>query len=219
MAHTIVVEPHPLLELGVFVTRLARPLGETLTPPLVASYTDPDTTAPVAPSDQVRAAIRDMLRHGGFKPAGRSKPASEYLLSTLADGKFPSINAVVDTCNVVSMHSGIPISVVDVAKLDGPLAIRVAPQGTSYVFNPSGQLIDASGLVCLYDDRGPAGTPVKDAQRTKTDDSTRTALSILWGTNATVGLTARTTQWYRTLMLRIDGAQLEEVTLVRTPTP
>jgi len=217
MSLTITVEPHPLLELGVFVTRLPRALGTIVTPAMVASLADPDTTAPLAPSEQVKTAIRDLLRHGGFKPAGRSKPASEYLISTLIDGSFPRINALVDTCNVVSMHSGLPISVVDVAKLDGPLTIRIAPPETTYVFNPSGQTIDASGLVCLFDDRGPAGTPVKDAQRTKTDEHTRTVLSILWGSQALKGLTPRTHGWYRQLVGRIEGATIEEVDLQLAP--
>jgi len=213
MSLTVMVEPHPFLDLGLFVTRLPSELRNIGTPPMVATLADPDTTAPLAPSEQVKVAIRDLLRHGGFKPAGRSKPASEYLLATLVDAQFPRINALVDTCNVVSMHSGIPISVVDVAKLDGRLAIRVAAAGTTYVFNASGQTIDASGLVCLCDERGPAGTPVKDAQRTKTDDATRTALSILWGTNALPTLTARTVQWYRRLVASIPGATIEEVTV------
>jgi len=217
MSLTIAVEAHPFLDLGLFVTRLPHELGSVVTPNMVATLADPDTTAPLAPSEQVKTAIRDLLRHGGFKPAGRSKPASEYLLAALGTGAFPRINALVDTCNVVSMHSGIPISVVDVAKLDGPLVIRVAPAGTSYVFNPSGQTIDASGLVCLCDERGPAGTPVKDAQRTKTDEATRTALSILWGTNALPSLTARTVQWYRRLVAAIPGAVIEEVTLQSAP--
>ncbi|MGE0871811.1 MAG: phenylalanine--tRNA ligase beta subunit-related protein, partial [Kofleriaceae bacterium] len=152
--------------------------------------------------------MRDLLRHGGFKPAGRSKPASEYLSSAIAEGRFPQINAVVDACNVVSLHSGLPISLVDVAKLRGPLVVRVAPSATSYVFNPSGQVIDASGLVCLCDGEGPSGTPVKDAQRTKTDGDTRVVLSVVWGTNALPGRTRETVAWYRELVAMIPGAVL-----------
>ena len=115
MSLTIMVHAHPFLDLGVFVTRLPGELRNIGTPPMVSTLADPDTTAPLAPSEQVKTAIRDLLRHGGFKPAGRSKPASEYLLGALGTNAFPRINALVDTCNVVSMHSGIPISVVDVA--------------------------------------------------------------------------------------------------------
>jgi DNA/RNA-binding domain of Phe-tRNA-synthetase-like protein len=196
MTHTIEIATHPLLDAGVFVTQLARPLGELTEISL-------DVTAPLAPSEVVKTAVRDLLRHGGFKPAGRSKPASEYLAGA---AEFPRINAAVDACNVASLHSGLPISLVDLDRVEGALAIRIAAAGTSYVFNPSGQTIDASGLVCLFDAVGPTGTPVKDAQRTKTHAGTRRTLSIVWGTVALPGRTAITTRWYRELLDAIDGA-------------
>ena len=195
MLPTIEIAAHPLLDAGVFVTQLARPLGE-LAPLSLA------VDAPLAPSEAVKTAVRDLLRHGGFKPAGRSKPASEYLAGA---GELPRINAAVDACNVASLHSGLPISVVDLDLIEGPLAIRIAPAGTSYVFNPSGQTIDASGLVCLFDAAGPTGTPVKDAQRTKTHAGTRRTLSVVWGTTALPGRTAIATRWYRELLGAIAG--------------
>lgn len=198
MSLTIQAVPHPLLELGVFLARLTRPLAEITTPDAIRAFAVPNATAPLAPAD--KAAVRDLLRHGGFKPSGRSKPASEYLVAALAEGRFPQINALVDACNVVSLHSGLPISVVDAAKVTGDLAIRIAPAGTTYVFNPSGQVIDASGLVCLYDGEGVSGTPVKDAQRTKTDERTERAIVVVWGTRAAPGQTERATRWYRELL-------------------
>jgi DNA/RNA-binding domain of Phe-tRNA-synthetase-like protein len=215
MSLTIVVEPHPLLELGMFVIRAARPCAELATPAALAALAAPGASAPLAPSDPIKAAVRDLLRHGGYKPSGRSKPASEYLAAAFAKAEFPRINAMVDACNVVSLHAGLPISLVDVDRLDhsAALTIRIAPPGTSYVFNPSGQIIDASGLVCLYDAQGPTGTPVKDAQRTKTHDATVAALAIVWGTRALAGRAAETTRWYRALVGDIPGASLEDVTL------
>jgi DNA/RNA-binding domain of Phe-tRNA-synthetase-like protein len=210
MSLTIAVEPHPLLEVGVFVTRLQRPVAQTATPDDVVELATPGVIAPLASSDQVKTAVRDLLRQGGFKPAGRSKPASEYL----AANAFPRINVLVDTCNVVSLHSGLPISVVDADRLVPPLAIRVAPPASSYVFNPSGQIIDAGGLVCLYDAAGPSGSPVKDAQRTKTHDGTHAVVCIVWGTKALGDRTTVTTRWYRELSARIAGATVEDVTLV-----
>src|SRR5688572_28253740 len=144
---TIAVEQHPLLEISAFATRAARPTSHLQTPGRIAALATREGRAPLASSDEVRTAVRDLLRHGGFKPAGRSKPASEYLATAFAEDRFPRINALVDTCNVVSLHAGLPISLVDVDKLEGldALAIRVAPPGTTYVFNPAGQVIDASG--------------------------------------------------------------------------
>lgn len=213
MSRTIVVEPHPLLDVGAFVTRFSGPLAAISTPDGISSLAEAGAIAPIAPSETVKSAVRGLLRHGGFKPSGRSKPASEYLIGAVLEGRFPRINAGVDACNVVSLHSGLPISLVDLDRVVGALTIRIAPPGTTYVFNPSGQTIDVSGLVCLYDDEGPTGTPVKDAQRTKTHDDTRTMLSIVWGTTALPERTRDTTSWYRRLVQTIDGATIEDVTL------
>jgi DNA/RNA-binding domain of Phe-tRNA-synthetase-like protein len=216
---TIAVEQHPLLEISAFATRAALPTARLETPARTAALATREGRAPLASSDEVRTAVRDLLRHGGFKPAGRSKPASEYLVAAFAEERFPRINALVDTCNVVSLHAGLPISLVDVDKLEGlgepggALVIRVAPPGTTYVFNPAGQVIDASGLVCLYDARGPSGSPVKDAQRTKTDDDTRHTLSIVWGTRALPGRAAEAARWYRELVAEIEGAEIADVAL------
>ena len=217
MSLTLQLEPHPLLDVGAFVTRLADPLGSLATPPSVTRLAEPGSTAPIAAPSNARTCVRDLLRAGGFKPAGRSKPASEYLAAAVAEARFPRINALVDTCNVVSLHSGLPISLVDLDLVAGDaLAIRVAPAGTTYPFNPTGQVIDASGLVCLYDTAGPTGTPVKDAQRTKTHDGTRAAIAIVWGTSALPGHTALVTRWYRELVQQIAGAQLEDVAISRS---
>jgi DNA/RNA-binding domain of Phe-tRNA-synthetase-like protein len=215
MALTVSVAEHPLLEVDAFVTRFVRPLVELATPDSFLTFLEPQATAPFCSSDTVRAEVRSLLRHGGFKPAGRSKPASEYLHAVQQEGKFPAINAAVDACNVVSLHSGLPISLVDLERTSGALRIDLAPPGTSYPFNPSGQLIDVGGLCCLFDDQGPTGTPVKDAQRTKTHDGTRVALSIIWGTRTLNGRTRKTGAWYRELVAAIPGATIEPVDLVR----
>lgn len=214
MPLTVKVAPHPLLDAGVFVARFAQPLVGTPTPHAIAALAEPGARGPFSPSEDVKVAARDLLRHGGFKPSGRSKPASEYLVGAAAEARFPRINAGVDACNVVSLHSGLPISLVDLDRTDGSLTLRIAPAATSYVFNPSGQTIDVSGLICLYDAQGPTGTPVKDAQRTKTHDETRATISVVWGTSALPGRTRDVTRWYRDLLESIEGTTTEDVALV-----
>ncbi len=214
MALTVQVQNHTLLEVGAFVSRLAQPMRDVPRPDQIGALGAPGAAAPLAASETVRTEVRNLLRAGGFKPAGRSKPASEYLAAAVAEGRFPAINAAVDACNVVSLHSGLPISLVDLDLLEGELSIQVAPAGTTYVFNPSGQVIDASGLICLFDAQGPTGTPVKDAQRTKTHDDTRATISIVWGTTALPDRTREATRWYRELM-ELCGARTEDVVLAR----
>jgi len=202
----LTVAAHPLLEVGAFAMRFEHPLAQLATPHEIVQLVEPATAAPLVSSDTVRTEVRNLLRYGGFRPSGRSKPAAEYLHAAHQEGRFPRINAAVDACNVASLWSGLPISLVDADKLQQPLTVAVLPLGTSYVFNPSGQVIDASGLLCLCDAVGPSGTPVKDAQRTKTHDGTRAVLAIVWGTRSLPGRTAKATAWYRQL-----SAQLGDV--------
>src|SRR5206468_3020287 len=196
----LTVDPHPLLDLHAFVTTFARPLGESPSPPEVTALLAEGAAAPLSGDDAVREAVRALLRHGGFKPTGRSKPASEYLLKAVREGLLSPINVAVDVCNVMSLHSGLPISVVDLDRAREPFRVGLAPPGASYIFNASGQTIDLGGLLCLFDADGPCGSAVKDAQRTKTGADTRRTLSLVWGSVALRGRAAQTEDWYRALL-------------------
>jgi DNA/RNA-binding domain of Phe-tRNA-synthetase-like protein len=210
MTMPLAVDLHPLLDLRAFVSEFSSTLGQTSTPPECLALLALDAPAPLRSDDTVRDAVRRLLRHGGFKPAGRSKPASEYLARAVGDGALGSINPAVDICNIVSLHSGLPITVVDLARTKAPLRVGVAPAGAQYVFNASGQSIDLAGLLCLFDADGPCGNAVKDAQRTKTDADTRRTLTLIWGTNELPGHAEKAQAWYRELLQRL-GARTELV--------
>lgn len=199
----LIIDPHPLLDLRAFVTRFASPLEEIPSPEwLRALLSLTAAEVPLHADDAVRAAVRDLLRHGGFKPTGRSKPASEYLVRAASEGTLSSINLAVDACNAVSLHSGLPISVVDLDRTQPPLRVGIAPEGARYVFNASGQVIDVGGLLCLFDAEGPCANAVKDAQRTKTHAGTTRTLSLVWGPRKLVDHVERATAWYWTLLKR-----------------
>jgi DNA/RNA-binding domain of Phe-tRNA-synthetase-like protein len=201
----LTADPHPLLDLRAFVTEFPRPVGEMPSSPDLIALLKLDAVAPLHSDDAVREAVRKLLRHGGFKPTGRSKPASEYLLKAVGEGTLSSLNLAVDACNVVSLHSGLPVSVVDLALTRPSLRVGLAPAGAAYVFNAAGQTIDVAGLLCLFDAEGPCANAVKDAQRTKTGPQTRRTLSLVWGTNALPGRAAVAETWYRQ-MLGAQGA-------------
>lgn len=198
----LTVDPHPLLDLRAFVTDFPSPLGDVPTLPEIRSLFALEASAPLKTDDAVRRAVRDLLRQAGFKPTGRNKPASEYLLRAAGDGVLAPINLAVDVCNVVSLHSGVPISVVDLDKAHEPLRVAVAAADERYVFNPAGQVIDVGGLLCLHDAEGPCANAVKDAQRTKTDAATRRTLTLIWGTVQLPDRAATTETWYRDLLGR-----------------
>jgi DNA/RNA-binding domain of Phe-tRNA-synthetase-like protein len=206
----LTVVPHPLLDLHAFTTLFPQPLGGLPSPPELQALLTLGAPAPLHSDDAVREAVRRLLRHGGFKPTGRSKPASEYLIKAAGEGRLASINAAVDVCNVVSLHSGLPISVVDLDLARPPFRVEVAGAGAGYVFNASGQTMDLGGLLCLCDADGPCANAVKDAQRTKTGPETRRTLSLVWGTTALPGRTEQAVTWYRAL-LEQQGAATEAV--------
>ena len=214
---SIRLDPHPLLRIAAFSTNFPVPLERTTTPPVVLDALRVDGPAPLQRDEAVRSAVRDMLRHAGYKPTGRGKPASEYLVRAASEGALGSINAAVDVCNAVSLHSGFPISVVDLDRARAPFHIAVAPAGASYVFNASGQEIDLAGLLCLFDTEGPCANGVRDAQRTKTRDETTATLSVVWGCAGFDSRLHEAERWYRALLGDADATTYDVATPQREP--
>jgi DNA/RNA-binding domain of Phe-tRNA-synthetase-like protein len=161
-----------------------------------------------APPEHVKSAIRDLLRKGGYKPTGRGKPASEYLAQAAARGEFPRISHVVDALNLVSLESGLPISLLDtdlaMAGTDG-LVLRLGHPGEKYVFNAAGHEIDVQGLLCVARAGGPPiGNPVKDSMATKTTPATKNVVAVIWASRRVVDAAALTAVCER--LARLLGA-------------
>jgi DNA/RNA-binding domain of Phe-tRNA-synthetase-like protein len=205
----IPIEDASQLDLQSCAVRLPRPLGELPSPDWLVALLRADAHAPLATPQGLRESVRDLLRGHGYKPTGRGKPSSEYLAAAAAEGRLGPINAVVDACNAVSLHSGLPISVVDRARVQPPLRVRRADPGSAYVFNKAAQQIDVGGLLCLLDAEGPCANAVKDAQRTKTDESTLAVLALVWAPRFGDGTHARAAaRWLGELLARL-GALVE----------
>ncbi len=202
----LTVADHPLLELGAFVAEFPEPLARSPSPEWLRAGLALDAPSPLDPTDdRVRKTVRELLRFGGFKPSGRNKPASEFLRRAASEGSLGSINLAVDLCNVASLHSGFPISVVDLDRLEPPLRVAIAEPNTSYVFNPSGQEIRLDGLLCLFDSIGASANAVKDSQRSKTHAGTQRTLCLVWGARP-AKRTPATLDWYRALHARAGVA-------------
>jgi len=218
---TIAVAEHPLLELAWLEIELDRPVDQ-LAGGDIARWLTPENAAEgaagpevegaaLARSEEVRQAVRKLLRHGGYRPTGRGKPASEYLVRAVGEGKLGAINPLVDALNAASLHAGLPISVVDLGRTAGDLRVDLAEKGVSYVFNATGQEIDLGGLLCLFDAEGPCANAVKDSQRTKTQGDTTRALGVVWGTNAAPGLASRAARGYAQLLADVEGVAATRV--------
>jgi DNA/RNA-binding domain of Phe-tRNA-synthetase-like protein len=206
-AMNVDVVPYPGLAVHTLQATFPQPLAALPSPPWLLDLLRLGAPAPLASSEGVRTAVRDVLRGHGYRPTGRGKPSSEYLVNAIGEGKLGSINAAVDAGNVVSLHSGLPISVVDLGRCRAPLRIAVPDPGNAYVFNRSGQTIDVGGLVSLHDADGPCANAVKDAQRTKTTPETTTVLAIVWGAHAPDPRhAAAAAAWLREVFTRLGAA-------------
>ena len=135
-----------------------------------------------------RAAARDILRNGVYKPTGRGKPASEYLLRSASEGAFPRINSPVDVCNFLSLKHVIPISLwdLDLSEADR-FVFRLGSSGEQYVFNEGGQVIDVEDLLVGCRVRGGDNpteeaivNPVKDSLATKTTPQTSRVAACIY---------------------------------------
>jgi len=200
------VEPHPLLDLVVLQAHWPTPLGAMPPAEWMAALGTVDADTPFDPPDDThKRLVRDLLRHGGFKPAGRSKPCWEYMRAVAAKGQFPVINPAVDATNAAALHGALPVSTVDLDRMSGALSVAIAPAGASYVFNRSGQTIDLGGLLCLFDEEGPCANAVKDSQRAKTDDESTRTLTMVWGTTALPGRSVAVADWQQGLFERLGA--------------
>ncbi len=136
-------------------------------------------------AETVRKASRDILRNPKYKPTGRGKPASEYLLRAAGE-EFPRINGPVDANNLISLKYCLAVSLwdLDLAGADR-FEFRLGAPGERYDFNAAGQSLGLEALVCgcgVADDAStPMVTPIKDSQASKLRaESTRVAGCIYY---------------------------------------
>lgn len=139
-----------------------------------------------------KKAVRDMLRHGSYKPAGRAKPSSEYLLQAMLEKAFPMLNYFVDAANMVSLATGYPISIIDLDKAGSDLLLRRGNAGDSYIFNAGGQEIEVTDLLSVYRKAGadwlPTANPVRDSMATKIFEGAQNLLAIIYAPKGSEGI-------------------------------
>ncbi|MDD1680754.1 MAG: hypothetical protein LUQ35_04010 [Methanoregula sp.] len=133
--------------------------------------------------DPVFRAYRDFFWSVGVDPT-KTRPASEALVRrVLSGGKLPGINTAVDSYNLASVRSGIPIAAFDTDTLAGDLTLRFARDGELFLGigmkNPvmlqKNQVImtDAEQIIAIY--------PYRDSDTTKVTLDTRNIRIITCG--------------------------------------
>ena len=159
--------------------------------------------------EAVRGAVRDLLRHGKYKPTGRGKPASEYLRQAAREGRFPRIDALVDLNNLASLESGLPISVLDLTRAGRQFILRYGRAGESYVFNAAGHTIDLQDLLLIarLPEDQPCANAVKDSMATKVGSGTTEALAVIYAPAALAARAEGAAERFATLAREALGAR------------
>ncbi len=96
---------------------------------------------------------------------------------------MPRVNDLVDIDNVVSLSSGLPISIFDVDRLGEPIRVRFGRIDERYQFNQSGQVMDLNGIpvICRAATDEPIGNAVKDSMLAKIGSGTTNVTAVLYG--------------------------------------
>lgn len=134
--------------------------------------------------EERRLRSRDILRNGKYRPTGRGKPASEYLLRSAKTGEFPRINFAVDINNYISLKHMVAISLWDLDLSETSTYIfRLGREDESYIFNTANQEIGLRDLIIGVAQKNgqeiPIINPIKDSMQTKTvDSSSNIALAV-----------------------------------------
>ncbi|OYT48351.1 MAG: hypothetical protein B6U85_02820 [Desulfurococcales archaeon ex4484_42] len=128
-------------------------------------------------------AYRDTMWRLGIDPT-KIRPSSEALLRRILRKSYlPSINNIVDACNIASARNIVVISVIDLDKVSPPLILRFAKNGEEFI-DLSGKvrilkdyeivLSDSKGIIIhLY--------PYRDSARSAISSSTRNVIAVAYG--------------------------------------
>lgn len=138
-----------------------------------------------ASSDPVIANIRAAFKAIGKDPS-RYRPSSEALTRRVIAGKgLYEVNNVVDSGNLVSLMTGIPVGCYDAAWIKGDLMLRPGTPGETYDGIGRGG-INLEGLTVLADSDGPFGSPFSDSSHTAVTEKTKDLVFVLYGLNVDV---------------------------------
>ena len=131
----------------------------------------------VLESPQIEATRRAYKALG--KDPARYRGSAEALLRRAIAGKgLPQINAVVDTINLVSVESRLPIGLYDLARVSDDVIFRAGRAGETYKGIGKYDL-NLEGLPIFCDTVGPHGSPTSDSERTMVTAETKEVLAVI----------------------------------------
>lgn len=127
-------------------------------------------------------SYRNIMWRLGLDPT-KIRVSSEALLRrVLRSGLFPNINNVVDSCNIASLETLVPISIFDLNKIDGPLELRYSKLGEKLVDIDDNEkelkgdevvLADSNSILHVY--------PYRDSKKASVSMNTKDVLVVAYG--------------------------------------
>jgi DNA/RNA-binding domain of Phe-tRNA-synthetase-like protein len=122
---------------------------------------------------------RELYRAVGMDPT-RTRPSSEALLRRVLQGKgLYRLDPIVDTGNLFSLVSGLPLGLYDMSVISGDCALRFGREGEGYAGIRKDR-VNVSGRLCIADDEGPFGSPSSDSHRCRVREETSGVLTLLY---------------------------------------
>ena len=126
---------------------------------------------------------RDFFWKIGIDPT-KVRPASEALIRRVIQGKeLPKINTLVDTYNLASVESRVPLAAFDNDLISPDLLLRFAVKGEAFtgIGMKTPVLLEGNELVIQSGDEIIALYPHRDADKSKITLSTRTVFMVVCG--------------------------------------
>jgi len=128
--------------------------------------------------------VRAMFRAWGMDPS-KYRPSSEALLRRVAQGKgLYRISNGVDAANLGSIETGWPFGCYDLARISGPITLRLGTAGEKYE-GIGKKTWHLEGRPVLADDPGPFGSPISDSTRTMVTEQAQDLLAIIYAPEQT----------------------------------
>ena len=134
--------------------------------------------APVSEVPAIAAARRAFKALG--KDPSRYRVSAEALMRRLAQSKaLYRINTVVDTNNLISLHTGLSAGTYRVEALAPPLVLRQGGAGETYEAIGRGP-VNLESLPVLADAQGPFGSPTSDSESSMITLDAEAVLMVLY---------------------------------------
>ena len=197
-------------------------------------YTAKVTTATPELESKITAVVADIQNHRKLEDIAKLPQIANTRTAYKALGKSPSeyrnsaeallrrcvkglglykVNNVVDTGNLFSLLTGFSAGSYDLAKVNGNITLRHAPEGTHYE-GIGKNSVNVGFLPALYDETGAFGNPCSDSLRTSVTEKADEILTVIYAFSPEKDLNAALDE-YESLLKTYCSADICEKYIIK----